>query len=78
MMTTLQQESCCECGCAILVTPYTPHPEAEYATGMPAMSWDSDRMEDYFVGWICEDCAFARVGEGLPGAISGPDLCFHY
>ena len=78
MKTTLQKKTCRECGKVILVAPYLPHPEEEYATGMPAMCWDSDRAEDRFVGWICDSCAFARVGEGKPGAISGPDLIFHY
>lgn len=78
MRTTLKKTVCRECGSAILVAPYTPHPDEEYATGMSAHRWDGDRMEDYFAGWICEKCAFDRVGEGLPGAISGPSLMFHY
>lgn len=78
MSTTLQKTLCRECRQHILVAPYTPHPDQEYATGMPAMRWDSDRQQDRFAGWICEPCAFARVGEGLPGAISGPELMFHY
>lgn len=45
---------------------------------MSATRWDADTLEEYFVGWICEACAFKRVGEGKPGAISGPDLAFHY
>lgn len=75
---TLKKAKCCECGCPILVAPYSPHPDAEYCTGMAANAWDADRQQDRFVGWICEGCAFSRVGPGLPGAISGPDLEFHY
>lgn len=78
MRTTLAKKTCLECGKPVLVAEYTPHPDAEYATGMPATRWDADRQQEYFVGWICSDCAFARVGEGLPGSVSGPDLEFHY
>ena len=78
MTTTLLKEKCRHCSGCILVAPYQPHPDNDYVTGWPAMRWDSDRDQDYFVGWICEACAFARVGEGLPGSISGPDLTFHY
>lgn len=78
MLTTLKKEKCRECKCPVLVAPYEPHPHEEYTTGMPASRWDADRGEDYFVGWICEACAFSRVGEGLPGAISGMPLHFHY
>ena len=78
MMTTLSQQTCRECGCAILVSSYHPHPDEEYTTGCSAHRWDGDRQQDYFVGWICHDCAFSMVGEGLPGSISGPDLMFHY
>lgn len=78
MRTTLKKADCRECHKPILVAPYFPHPDERYATGMPASRWDRDLMEDYFVGWICEACAFDRVGEGLPGAISGPSLMFYY
>lgn len=78
MITTLTKKKCRECQCPILVAEYEPHPHAEYTTGMPAYRWDSDRDQERFVGWICETCAFARVGEGLTGAISGPELHFHY
>jgi len=78
MRTTLRQERCRECSARILVAPYYPHPDVEYVTGFPATVWDSERQDEAFVGWICEDCAFARVSEGLPGALSGPDLVFHY
>lgn len=78
MIVTLKKEKCCECKGVILVAPFSPHPDAIHATGMPATRWDADRQEEYFVGWICEKCAFERVGENLPGAISGPDLEFHY
>jgi hypothetical protein len=78
MKTSLAERRCRECGSPILVALYMPHPDAEYTTGMPATRWDADAQEEYFVGWICEACAFARVGEGLPGSISGPCLMFHY
>jgi hypothetical protein len=78
MQTRLKQEKCRECNKPILVAPYMPHEEEEYTTGMSAHRWDNDEMQEHFVGWICEACAFDRVGEGLPGAISGPSLMFHY
>lgn len=78
MTTTLKKTHCRECHATTLVVPYMPHPDQTATTGMPASRWDSDRMGDYHVGYICEPCAFARVGEGLPGAISGPELEFHY
>ena len=74
----LAKKECLECRKLILVAEYMPHEDQEYATGMSASRWDADRQQEYFVGWICEECAFARVGEGLPGAISGPELSFHY
>lgn len=78
MMTSLRKATCRECRSAILVAPYLPHPDQEYTTGMPAHRWDYDRSEEHFVGYVCEKCAFALVGEGKPGSISGPDLEFHY
>lgn len=78
MSTTLARKRCRECDRWILVSEYHPHPDEEYATGCSAHRWDGDRRQDEFVGWICHDCAFARVGEGLPGSISGPNLMFHY
>lgn len=78
MRTTLKKTVCRECRKQILVAEYMPHPDEEYATGMPASRWDPDRLQDYFVGWICEACAFGRIGEGLPGSVSGPSLMFHY
>lgn len=78
MRTTLKKTTCRECHKPILVADYTPHPDEQYATGMSATRWDDDAQEEYFVGWICETCAFERVGEGKPGAISGPSLEFHY
>jgi hypothetical protein len=78
MRTTLKKELCRECKKPILVATYSPHPDQEYTTGCSATRWDGDLDRDRFVGWICHDCAFARVGEGLPGMISGPSLEFHY
>ena len=74
----LKQATCCECHKPILVAPYFPHPENRHATGMPANRWDADRQEEHFVGYICNDCAFARVGVGLSGSMAGPDLEFYY
>jgi hypothetical protein len=76
--TTLKKTTCRECNAPILVAQYVPHPDEEYTTGMPAYCWDVDTMQDDFAGWICEKCAFERVGEGKPGMISGPSLTFHY
>lgn len=78
MVTSLLKTKCRECRDAILVASYEPHPDEEYATGMPALRWDADRLQDDFLGWICERCAFERVGEGKPSAISGMPLHFHY
>lgn len=78
MPETLSRKTCRECRKRILVAESIPHPLEDDATGMPATRWDTDRGEDYFCGWICRPCAFARVGKGLPGAISGPALMFHY
>jgi hypothetical protein len=79
-MTTLTRKTCRECQKSILVAEYEPHPLEKDATGMPAYRWDSDRQQDYFVGWICEECALERVGESLPSMISGsgPTLHFYY
>lgn len=74
----LTKARCRECCKSIMVARSTPDDDADMATGMPANRWGGDRQRDYFVGWICNGCAFARVGDGLPGAISGPDFEFHY
>lgn len=78
MRTTLKKTICRECHEPILVADYYPHPDAEYTTGMVATRWDADKEQERFVGHICEQCAINRVGEGLPGAISGYPLEFHY
>jgi hypothetical protein len=77
---TLTPKRCRECGKPVMVAEYSPHPLEREATGMSATRWDADLGREYFVGWICEGCAFARVGPGLPHSISGGGggMEFHY
>ena len=77
-VSTLAKKRCRECDREILVSEWTPNPAEEYTTGMSAHRYDTELGQDRFVGWICDTCAFARVGEGKPGAISGPSLMFYY
>lgn len=77
----LHDEVCRECGCAIRVAKYSPHPLEKEATGMSASRWDGVRQDFYFVGWICNKCAFAsamREGGGSVAGGGGDDFEFCY
>ena len=75
----LTRKKCRECGKSILVAEYSPHPLEHKATGMSANNWDDDR--EYFVGWICNDCAFEKAmtvgGGGMVGGC-GASMSFSY
>lgn len=70
-METLTAKFCRECGKPILVAECEPHPLQHEATGMSADRWDSDREQFYFVGWICNDCAWASAMSDDGGSIGG-------
>lgn len=85
MSVKLEDKVCRECKKAIRVCAYSPHDLAGEATGIAATRWDGDRGDDYFVGWICLDCAWKEANTvGGKGAISAGGGCgmgdwtFHY
>ncbi len=68
----LSKKHCRECKKEILVAEFAPHPKKKDATGMVARRWDSDEVgETYWVGWICNECAWRLMREG--GSIGGFD-----
>lgn len=67
----LELEVCRECKCEIMVAKYSPHPLEREATGMSASRWDGDQERDYFVGWICNECAFKSALSSDGGAVCG-------
>ena len=75
MKTTLKKTTCMDCGCAILVAEYAPHPDYEYCTGHPAYRWDDTKMEDYLVGDLCDSCMNKRYENGA--TLSGPEWEVH-
>jgi hypothetical protein len=69
-MSKLRDETCRECRKPIKVCAYSPHPEAADATGIGAHGSDEDG--DWFIGWICLDCAWAKaMNENGGGCITG-------
>lgn len=72
----LSKKKCRECMLPIQVAEVMPHPEEEKSTGMAAYSVDED-----FVGWICNDCAFKHAmtpGDGGMISGGGGQMEFHY